>query len=248
MYGPLTAFIGRALREPTVHFALAAALLFGVTTVANSVRRPVVEIDSRFVELRVRQLERVKGQPLSEAERQQAEAAYVDEQVLAVEARARGLADDERIRAILHQKMLHILAGDVPQPTDSELRAYFDHNRARYARRPAVTVEDVAANRKTVLTKVTEGELAWSVGDETAARVMEAAIGTWVGPHASADGDHWFRVVARAEAAEAPALETIRDQVRYDWMADAEDATLQQRVAAIRQRYDVRVGATGTPR
>jgi hypothetical protein len=259
------------LREPTVHFAVLAALLFAAAAVAKSVTRPGVDIDPRLVELRIRQLERSKGAPLSNDERQQAEAAYVDEQILAAEARRRGLDDDERIRAILHQKLLHVLAGDVPQPTDPELTAYFEQHRARYAGRPAVTVEDVvlaepsghsagpvrlddgtldraAVRRKTVLTGVSEGELAWTLGEETAARVVHATTGRWVGPHASVDGDHWFRVIERRDAAAAPPLDVIRDQVRYDWMAEAEDVLLRERVAAIRGQYAVRFGTGGAPR
>lgn len=258
----------RALREPTLHFALLAALLFAAAAVATSVTRPAVDIDTRLVELRVRQLERSKGAPLTEAERQQAKAAYIDEQILAAEARRLGLDDDERIRDILQQKLLHVLAGDVPQATDAELMTYFEQHRARYAGRPAVTVEDVVVAvpsgpsarpvrlddddpdrapvaRRTVLTEVSEGELAWTFGDETAARVVHAATGRWVGPHASVDGDHWFRVIERREAAPAPPLDEIRDQVRYDWMAQAEDVLLKARVAAIRDRYAVRAGSGG---
>lgn len=254
----------RSLREPTLHFALLAALLFAGAAVATSLTRPTVDIDPRLVEARVRQLERSKGAPLTLDERQQAEAAYVDEQVLAAEARTRGLDDDERIRDILQQKLRHVLAGEVPQPTDAELTAYFEQQRARYAGRPAVTVEEVVVaapsgpnvrpvrldddapvGRRTVLTGVSEGELAWTLGEETAARVMRAATGRWVGPHASKDGDHWFRVIERREAADAPALDAIRDQVRYDWMAQAEDVLLRERVAAIRGRYAVRFGSGG---
>ena len=260
--------VRRALREPTVHFALLAALLFAAAAVATSVTRPAVDIDPRLIELRVRQLERSKGAALTSAEHQQAEAAYVDEQILAAEARRRGLDDDERIRDILHQKMLHVLAGDVPQPTDAELTAYFEQHRDRYAGRPAVTVEDVVVaapsapgtrpvrldddalgrgpvGRKTVLTGVSEGELAWTFGEDTAARVVHAATGHWVGPHTSVDGDHWFRVIERREAAAAPPLDAIRDQVRYDWMAQAEEVLLKARVAAIRGRYAVRMDTAG---
>lgn len=263
MHPSSDSLIRRALREPTIHFALLATLLFTVSAVVKSVSRPVVDIDPRFVELRVRQLERGLGTSLTDDQRRDAEAAYVDERILAAEARARGLDDDERIRGILHQKMLHVLAGDVPQPTDGELQAYFQQHRDRYAGRPTVTVEEVVAPertgpamrpatpetatgaphavlRKTVLSKVTEGELAWSFGEETAARVVDASPGIWVGPHASNDGERWFRVLERHERTTAPALEAIRDQVRYDWMAEAEVAVLQDRVAGLRQRYAVR--------
>lgn len=256
-------FVRRALREPTLHFALLAALLFLIGAVAKSLNRPVVEIDPRSVEFRIRQLERGRGAALNDNERRMAEDAYVDEQVLAHEARVRRLDDDEKIRAILYQKMLHVLSGDVPQPTDAELRRYFDDNRARYAGRPAVTVEDFLVGerfhstavkagfdpdsikpegrlRRTVLTRVTEGELAWSFGEEMAAMVFAAETGSFVGPHPSADGEHWFRVIDRIDGTEAPPLDKIREQARFDWMAQKEESLLRKRIAEIRKRYSVR--------
>jgi PPIC-type PPIASE domain len=262
-------FARRAVREPTLHFALLAALLFVVAAVAKSLNRPVIEIDPRSMEFRTRQLERGRGAPLNDSERKIAENAYVDEQILAREARVRRLDDDEKIRAILYQKMLHILSSDVPQPTDAELRAYFDENRSRYAGRPSVTVEDVFVPerlrratfatgrhpdfravegllRRNVLTRVTEGELIWSFGEETAAMVFGAETGSWVGPHPSADGDHWFRVIDRTKGTDAPPLDTIREQVRFDWMAQKEEGLLEARVAELRQRYSVRFTGRGS--
>jgi peptidyl-prolyl cis-trans isomerase C len=263
-------FVRRALREPTLHFALLAALLFLVAEVAKSLNRPVVEIDPRSVELRIRQLERGRGTPLNETERRKAEEAYIDEQVLAREARVHRLDDDEKIRSILYQKMLHVLSGAVPQPTDAELEAYFEDNRARYAGRPAVTVEDVVVGdrlkpteidagfdpdsiepvgraRRGVLTRVTESELAWSFGEATAAMVFGAETGKWVGPHQSVEGEHWFRVIDRIEGTDAPALDIVREQVRFDWMAQKEDSLLEQRVAELRERYSVRFSG-GSPK
>jgi hypothetical protein len=248
---PATALVQRALREPTLHFTFLAGLLFLAGAAARSCNRPVVEIDPRSVELRIRQLERGRGSSLREAERRRAEEAYIDEQILAREARARGLDDDEKIRAILYQKMLHVLSGEVREPTEDELRQHLETHRARYAARPAVTVEDVVGPggrvRQTVLTRVTEGELAWSFGEETAARVFQAETGRWVGPHESAEGEHWFRVIDRFPGADAPPLEAIREQVRFDWMAQREEALLAARVAELRQRYRVQFKGAVSP-
>jgi hypothetical protein len=251
------------LREPTLHFAIIAAGLFGVSFVAQSLHRPVVEVDRGAIERRIQQLERARGSSLPGLERQLAEAAYIDEQILAREARERGFDDDERIRGILSQKMLHLLSGDVPQPTDAELCAYYEENRSRYGRDEAVTVEAAhvpaqlvrrrrdavvepasidaaAADARTVLTAVTLGELAWSFGDATARLVFAAPTGRWVGPHQSAEGERWFRVIERTGATEARSLDAIREQVRFDWMAEKEEALLRARVADLRQHYAVR--------
>jgi hypothetical protein len=263
MKPPMSVFVRRALREPTLHFALLAACLFLMGAAAKSWNRPVVEIDPGSVDGRIRELERGRGRPLNDTERRIAEEAYVNEQILAREARARGLDDDERIRAILYQKMLQILSSDLPRPTDAELRAYFEQNHARYARRPAVTVEDVFVPdrlrperlevrfdpdsvelqgrlRRAVLTRVTAGELAWSFGEKTAALVFDAEIESWVGPHRSADGEHWFRVIERLAGGDAPPLEEVREQVRFDCMAEREQPFLKERVAEIRRLYSVR--------
>jgi hypothetical protein len=242
--------VHRAVREPTLHFALLAAFLFLIGAGAKSWNRPVVEIDPRSVELRIRQLERGRGASLRDDERQRAEEAYIDEQILAREARARGLDDDEKIRAILYQKMLHVLSGEVREPTEDEMRQYFEANRARYAVRPAVTVEDgVGPDRRLrqVLTRVTEGELAWSFGEETAAMVFQAETGRWVGPHESAEGEHWFRVIERFAGTDAPPLETIREQVRFDWMTRREETLLAQRVAELRGQYRVEIVEGSAP-
>ena len=254
------------LREPTLHFAIIAAGFFGISFVTQSLRRPVVEVDQGAVERRIQQLERARGSSLHGAERQLAEAAYIDEQILAREARSRGFDDDERIRGILSQKMLHVLSGDVPQPTDAELRAHYEENRARYGRGETVTAEAVrvpqlahrrrdavldptsiavtAPGARTTLMAVTLGELIWSFGDATARLVFAAPTGRWVGPHESADGERWFRVIERTAATDAPALETIREQVRFDWMAEKEEALLRTRVTDLRKRYAIRFTAS----
>jgi len=228
------------LREPTLHFAIIAAALFGISFVTQSLRRPIVEIDRGGVERRIRQLERARGSALPVLERQLAEAAYIDEQILAREARTRGFDDDERIRGILSQKMLHLLSGDVPQPTDAEIRAYYEENRARYGRAEAVTVDVAAPDGRTKLTAVTLGELTWSFGDATARLVFAAPAGTWVGPHQSADGERWFRVIDRIGPSDAPALDAVREQVRFDWMAEKEEMLLRARVANLRTHYAIR--------
>ncbi len=96
-----------------------------------------------------------------------------------------------------------------------------------------------------MLSRVTVGELAWSYGEATAEMVFGAEAGSWVGPHQSAEGDHWFRVLERFDGTGAPPLEDIREQVRFDWMAQKEDALLEERIAELRQRYSVRFATGG---
>ena len=256
----------RVLREPTFHFTLLAALLFLVTAVVKSQRREVIEIDRRDVERRILRIESGQGASLSAEERELAERGYIDEQILAREARIRGVDDDETIRSILHQKMLHILSGAVIQPTETELEAYYEDNRQRYAPPAVVTAdevvvvesgsgtlpaeleagldpEDAAINGRlehTVLKRVTMDELSWAFGAETAVMVFTADLGEWIGPHRTARGEHWFRVNDRFLSAEPASLDSIRGRVRYDWIGDREAALLEERVAELREQYSVK--------
>lgn len=131
------------------HFVGLAIVLFAVAEVVQATRAEVIEIDPVEVEARIRQMERASGVLLTEDERRLAELAHIDEMILAREARARGLDDDTRIRSILSQKMLHLMSMGLTQPSDTELRAFFEENEVRYAAPASVTVDQLLALRGT---------------------------------------------------------------------------------------------------
>ena len=265
-------FFQRALREPVVHFTLIAAIFFLVTEFVSSGGREVIEIDRQEVAWRIQQIE--GDTPLSEEERRLAERSYIDEQILAREARILGFDDDQRIRSILSQKMLHILSGGVIQPTEAELRAYYKENELRYVRGPSVTVDEVvvmaggsgtlppergtgldverfAENerlRHAVLTEGTIDDLSLVFGPETAAKVFEAEPGVWVGPQQTTLGEHWFRVTDRFDEVIPPAFDAILGQVRFDWIGEKEEALLQERIAELRELYSVKFIGEGPSR
>ena len=138
-----TPFLRRILREPTSHFVLLAAVLFAANAALESWRGNVITIDRVQIEVRIAELEALRGAPLSPEERQLVEEAYIDEQVLVREALDMGLEADRRIDDILVQKMLHVLSGDVIQPTEDELRGFYEANQASYTPEPTLTIEEV---------------------------------------------------------------------------------------------------------
>lgn len=77
--------------------------------------------------------------------------------------------------------------------------------------------------------------------------VFQAETGRLVGPHESAEGEHWFRVIDRFAGTDAPRLDAIREQVRFDWMALREEALLAVRVAELRRRYRVQFTGALSP-
>jgi hypothetical protein len=250
------------VREPLVHFLLMTAALFGVGTLFGS-GDDVIEVSRAELDWRIMQVEAQEG-PLSEEERRLVEEAYIDERVLVREARALGLEADERIDDILVQKMLHVLSGDVIQPADEELAAYYEANRERYAQDASVTVdelvlpvggpfprqiregvppeelpEDVRVSYR-LMTDLTRDDLAALFGEDAARTTLAMESGAWVQATITPRGEHWLRVRERVGSV-VPPLEVVRDVVRADWIAEREQMRLLERVAELRSYYTIEV-------
>jgi hypothetical protein len=248
------------LREPLLHFAALAAALFVTAAV---VRRDddVIEVSRQELDWRIEQVEVQEG-PLNAEERLLVEEAYIDERVLIREARAMRLEADERIDDILVQKMLHILSGDVIQPSDAELEVFYEANRERYVVDAAVTIDEVVVPAggelpRSLLTgtppeqlplgtvtshrlidRVTFEDLVRVFGDAGATTVNEAETGDWWEVQQSPRGAHWVRVRERFGEV-IPPLTVVRDAVRLDWIAAREQALLLDRVAELRTAYTI---------
>lgn len=256
----------RILREPTFHFVLLAAVLFAASAALDSWRGNVITIDRVQIAIQIAELEAIRGAPLSPEERQIVEDGYIDEQILVREALALGLERDRRIDDILVQKMLHVLSGDVIQPTDDELRGFYEANRAHYTPEPTLTAEEIviatgspatgqvldqlqagvsaqeladnAGVRTSMLRQVISNNLTRLFGEATAELIFNAGSDGWVGPHETVRGQHWFRVIERT-APELPPLDSVRERVRLDWVSEQENARLDQRVGELRERYTI---------
>jgi hypothetical protein len=48
------------------------------------------------------------------------------------------------------------------------------------------------------------------------------------------------------EGCDAPPLDSVRERVRFDWMAQKEESLLEQRVLELRRRYSVRFSGGGS--
>lgn len=261
-----TPLFQRILREPTSHFVLLAAVLFAANAALESWRGNVITIERVQIDVRIAELEAIRGAPLSPEERQLVEDAYIDEQVLVREALDMGLEADRRIDDILVQKMLHVLSGDVIQPTEDELSGFYRENRASYTPESTLTIEEVviagdspAAGdlveqlraggsaqelaespdvRASVLREVTGGDLRRLFGPVTAELILSANTEGWIGPHGTVRGQHWFRIVEQTTP-ELPPLDSVRERVRLDWVASQEAARLDQAVRGLRVRYNI---------
>ncbi|MBM4183574.1 MAG: hypothetical protein FJ207_05030 [Gemmatimonadetes bacterium] len=257
----MSSILARAGREPLLHFMALAGILF---VVAAMVRRDDdrIEVTRAELDYRIAQVEAREGTTLSPDERQLVEEAYIDERVLIREARAMGLEVDERIDDLLIQKMLHILSGDVIQPTDAELAAYYAQNQDRYAADASVTVDEVVVPEGTplpralldggspdqlpagsvvsqrVMERLTPDDLAQIFGEDGAATIASAEMGDWWEVLQGPRGSHWIRIRERFGSV-VPPLDVVRDAVRLDWIGEREQGLLLDRVGELRATYTV---------
>lgn len=256
----------KLLKEPTTHFFAMAVGIFVVYSISQIGNENVLEIDQREIDARIFMQEMAAGQELSEEQQQLVATTYVEEQILVREALAMGLDNDARIHDILAQKMLHVLSGEVIQPTDPQLETYYEANIERYTTPPLVSVDELVLNTMEEVSEevqqlIDSGSdadtiLAASPGNsaplpnvnridlnnifspEFSESVFAADSNTWVGPFPSNRGQHWLMVIERSEA-RLPPLEEILDRVRLDWIAEEEEALLQEEVNKLWDNYTI---------
>mgnify|MGYP003314310667 FL=1 len=179
-----------------------------------------------------------------------------------------GLDDDARIHDILAQKMRHVLSGDIIQPSEAELQAFYQANLERYRTQPTLDTDEIVFNSRETLPEELLAQLAAGAEAESllsrspgnldplpnvnrldlsnifdepfAEQVFDADIGPWQGPFLSNRGQHWLQVKSRTESV-LPSLAEIRDRVRLEWIAMEEDQRLQTEIDRLWKQYTIRI-------
>lgn len=256
----------KLLREPTVHFFIIAVLIFGLYAITQSENENLLEIDQREIDARIFMQELSRGEELSAEQKELVTAFYIEEQILVREALAMDLDNDERIHDILAQKMRHVLSGSIIQPTDAELRAYYENNRTRFETPASQNIDELVFNSRESLAEaivealkqgaaadtllamsagtvaplpnVNSTDLANIFDQEFAELVLAADLNQWSGPFISNRGQHWLRVTQR-NPARIPAFEEIADLLRLEWIAEEEDSRLQVEIDKLWDEYTV---------
>ena len=254
----MPAMPAKFLQEPLVLFTLIAALLFAISALFSPRDNNVLLIDSDEVEARLFLEELNSGEPLSASERQAITTAYIEEEALVLEALARGLDKDSRIRSLLAQKMLHVMSADIIQPSTSQLTEFYRNNIARYrqsalyeieelvlARDDSRTADEALAAEPTLarpLPTLSERDLASIFSEEFAAQVViaggTAETDDWSAPFLSNRGKHWLRVTASIPET-TPKFVEIAERVRLDWIAAEEENQQRPQVKKLVEQYDI---------
>jgi hypothetical protein len=251
-------------REPLVHFLGLGALLYagltwGGTPVDPSAR--VISVDAARQAQLALAFEQVMGRAPTDAELDARIERYVREEVLYREALRLGLDQDDAVvrqRMVAKMDMTASAAAELAEPTEAQLRTYFETNRARYAGARTISFEQqlysdragaaaALAGTKDAgpssslppgMTEAPLREVEARFGQQFVQGLAERpADGKWYGPIPSGFGWHIVRVTARAAA--EPDFESLRARIANDWRS-AEIAAREERAYAIlRDAYRV---------
>jgi len=171
------------LREPLVHFALVGVVLFGADQLLSPAE-PTPATQPRLIHLNaemqrelVENFRHRQGREPSPEELERARERWLEDEVLYREGVAIGLVEgDVLIKNRVVEKMRFVLSNGAPvrQPTDDELRAFWQERRADYDRPKRYDFEHVAvsgatageqrANAERLLRQLTEGLAPESLG------------------------------------------------------------------------------------
>lgn len=146
----------RWVREPLVHFLVVGAVLFAVYAWLNpdddatGAAARTVRISANEVEWLKQTWARQWQRPPSEADLKGLVADYLKEELLAREARALGLDENDTVvRRRLAQKMEFMVqdTAQLAEPGEEELRQFYDTHRERFQSPAQITFTHVYFNR-----------------------------------------------------------------------------------------------------
>jgi hypothetical protein len=265
------------LKEPLLHFLVAGGLLFAAYAWLNRGDGDTPRV-VRITAAEVHWLKDMWAQqwqrPPNEQELRGIVADYVKEALLAREAHALGLDENDTVvRRRLAQKMEFLVqdTARLAEPGEDELRQLYDASRTRY-QTPArmsftqIYFKTAAAARQGLDELMThsaaelgdrsllEGEYARAdeqtvtslFGREFADKVFALEPYQWHGPVASAYGFHLVRISER-QAAQPRPFDEVRAQVLNEWQRFQQARANAQFFAALLKKYDLVVEESVKP-
>ncbi len=264
-------FLFHLVREPLFQFLVLAGLLFIAQALFAKDDRDLIVVDAVTQEYLFDQEAELLLRPLSEAEKQDLVRNFVEEEILVREAVKRGFSDGSRIRALLLQNMRFFIAGDLAEPTEAELKEYFNSNQEKFLSPPSYDLEHVMFNSisevpPNLLEDLNEGadptslgeiditfgntlrymdqkRLVQAFGGETAKEVLAAIDQNddWQGPFPSQTGTIHFLRVLKENPAQLPEFEQAQDWVATRWMTDKSRELMEKELESVAADYKIEI-------
>ena len=123
----------KLLRSPVLHFIVIGVLLYFVYEALKPQDKESIAVTSQTIDAIVQQQAELQQLPVSEEQRQQLVRSHIEDEVLLKVAYSRGLdKNDFRVRRRILSLVRSSLTEVVPEPTYTQLQAYFRDNLHEY--------------------------------------------------------------------------------------------------------------------
>jgi hypothetical protein len=261
----------RFVREPLLHFLLLAAGLFVAQGIIGGDDREVIVVDAEAQRYLFSQEEDLRLRSLSDDDKQRIVDAFIEEEILVREAKARGFTDSSRVRALLLQNMRFFIGSDIPEPSEDDLRAHFEANRDAFTSPPSLDLNHVMFSDPDtvpdgILDALNQAEDPSTLGDLDTRlghrlrfldqRRLVGLFGTepakdllsvseddqdWRGPYVSPTGSVHFLRVINRNPPRTPTYELAQDWISTHWLSAKSDELLDAALDDMRQNYLVLV-------
>lgn len=263
--------VSRVVREPLLHFLLLAAGLFVAQALFGGDEKELIVVDAEVQKYLIKQEEDLRLRPLTEAEKQAVIENFVEEEILVREATARGFTDSSRIRALLLQNMRFFVGSDIPEPTEEDLRSYFETNLDVFTSPPSLDLNHIFfADPETVPDNILQ--LLDTAGDPSVLGDLDTRLGynirfmdqrrlvglfgpnpakellaiepgdtAWRGPFEAPDGSQHFLRVSSRNPPRAPEYETAKNWVQTQWLSAKNRELLDAALSEMRENYLIEI-------
>ncbi|EEE43562.1 peptidylprolyl isomerase [Roseibium alexandrii] len=257
----------RFFREPLLHFLLLAAGLFVAQGMIGGDEREVIVVDAEAQRYLFSREEDLRLRSLTDDDKQSIVDAFVEEEILVREAKARGFTDSSRVRALLVQNMRFLIGSDIPEPAEDELRAHFEANLDAFTSPPSfdfnhVMFSDPDTVPDGILDALNQAEdpsalggldtqlgyrlrfldqrrLVGLFGVESAKDLLAVTEvdRDWRGPYVSPAGSIHFLRVINRNRPRTPTYELAKDWISTHWLSAKSNELLDAAIDDMRQNY-----------
>lgn len=256
-------------REPLVHFLVAGALLYAFFTWTGG---NAVDPSSRVIEVGreeqaqlALQFERTMGRAPTDAELDAQIDRFVRDEVLYREALRLGLDQGDAVvrqRMVSKMDMTASAAAEIAEPSEEELRAFFEERKRRYGAGALFTFDQAYFAQQTEAASALDADQGNVAGEpiglpasmeDASLREIDARFGqgfgnaliaieegnVWQGPVPSGFGWHLVRV--RERKTPEVDFDTVRARVENDWRNSQIEARKERAFAILRDAYRIEI-------
>lgn len=253
------------VRDPLFWFFVLGSGCFAAYAVAVEDRR-VIEVPMSAQAQLIQDHELLIGRKPSDAEFKLLLGRYVDDEILFRESlEERMHTGDMKMKQRLIEKMRFLLTAPVADPSDTDLVNFYAENQRYYYTEPkyvfvqtffvAEPTDPASLLRKLRAGEVVKGDDYWlgqqlqsydesmvraTLGQPFVESLRSAEKRQWVGPLQTARGWHFVKV---AEVVEPHVMQfvDVKEQVLRDWFDDERSSSINERIVALKQKYDVEI-------